>query len=212
MRTITRSLPFTDKTEWAWPDDDTKLIQVWDWITDIDIIMRYVDFPKVCVQAGGACGQWPYRFGQLFDEVITFEPLPENRECLLANIEGTDNITVWGYALSDRDTKGQMAFDKSELNNSGAGYFKEGPGEIETTTIDSLELDRCDLIQLDIEGHELEALKGGKETITAFRPVVVLEEKPLPQINKDYKAPRKYLRSLGYREVDRMHLDVVFQC
>jgi len=36
-------------------------------------------------------------------------------------------------------------------------------------------LDRIDLIKIDTDGHELEVLKGAKETLKAFRPGIILE-------------------------------------
>jgi len=212
MKIINRTLPFTDKTEWSWPDEDEKLVQVFDHVVDIDLTMKYIDNPRVCVQAGGACGVWPLRYAQLFETVHTFEPMALNRQCLNVNVKGYDNIIVHPFGLSDKNESGDMVFDRSEHNNYGAVYFKPGSGDVKTMTIDSLELDVCDLIQLDIEGYELEALQGAVETIVKCKPVVVLEEKPLPQLSRDHKAPRYYLESLGYKEIDRVHKDVIFGC
>lgn len=213
MKTIVRHLPFTDKTEWLWPDEDEKLVQVFDDVCDIDIIMSHVDQTRVCVQAGGACGVWPLRYSQLFDWVYTFEPMRENMECLARNIEGVKNIKSYGNALSDNQETGSMAFDRSEHNNYGAVYFKPGRGSVVTEKIDGLNLDCCDLIQLDIEGYEPEALRGAIQTIEAFRPVIVLEEKPLPQFSsRDYKEARYFIEGLGYKEVGRIKKDVIFKC
>ncbi|APH57005.1 putative cytosolic protein [Granulibacter bethesdensis] len=42
-------------------------------------------------------------------------------------------------------------------------------------SIDSLNLQRVDFIKLDIEGMEVEALKGAKKTIQAHRPILFVE-------------------------------------
>lgn len=213
MRIVNKKLPFTDKVEWFWPDNDEKLLQVFDQVNDIDFIMEHIAIAGVCVQAGGACGVWPYRYSQLFSQVYSFEPTPLNRQCLYKNIEGIENITVLPFALSDKSESGAMLFDKSELNNLGAAYFKAGRGEIKTKTIDSLGLASCDLIQLDIEGYELEALQGAEQTIFKFSPVIVIEEKQLPQMQgRDYKAARHFIESIGYKEVATIHRDVIFKC
>jgi len=211
MKTIKRKLLFTDIEYWAWPEEDEKLVQVFDHVSDIDLTMKYIVDPKVCVQAGGAAGIWPLRYAMLFEKVYTFEPMPENREALLANIEGIKNIQVSPHALSNKIETGGMVFDRSEHNNYGAVYFKPDAGDLTTTMIDMLELDRCDLIQLDIEGYELEALQGAEQTIKDHSPVIVLEEKPLPQLTRDYLMPRQYLETIGYKEIDRIHKDVIFK-
>ena len=68
-----------------------------------------------------------------------------------------------------------------------------------------------DLIQLDIEGLEVNALVGGMETIETYRPIVVIEEKQLPQYDeKKMKEARVFLESLDYQEIGRVHKDVIF--
>jgi FkbM family methyltransferase len=212
MKNIKRSLPWTTKVDWAWPDEDEKFVQVFGHVADIDYIMQFVDSTDVCVQAGGACGVWPMRFSMFFGLVFTFEPMPENYECLKRNIKGYINIMEHNFALSDRFKKGSMKFDRTEHNNYGAVYFDEGEGSVESMPLDALCLDACDLIQLDIEGHELEALKGSIHTITKFKPTIVLEEKPLPQLSRDYKMPRYFLQDLGYKEVGKVHKDIILTC
>jgi len=195
--------------DWAWPDNDTGLCKVFDQVNDIDRIIKYVANPRICIQAGGACGVWPYRFAQLFNHVHTFEPFYSNYEYLVKNIEGIDNITAYNCALSDKNESGTMEFDKTEINNIGAAFFKPGIGDVRTKTIDSLHV-KADLIQLDVEGYELEALTGAIDTIIKNRPVIVIEEKKLPQVKRDFKLARYFIEDLGYREVDRIHRDVIF--
>ena len=50
-----------------------------------------------------------------------------------------------------------------------------GVGMTPTMRIDDLALPGCDLIQLDLEGYELFALKGGLDTINKYKPVIVIE-------------------------------------
>jgi hypothetical protein len=44
-----------------------------------------------------------------------------------------------------------------------------------TITIDSLQLQRCDLIKFDVEGWETRALNGAIRTISRFKPVLFFE-------------------------------------
>lgn len=211
MKYIEKELSFTKRKTWAWPDEDEKLIQVFDQVNDIDYIMEFVDSNGTCIQAGGACGIWPLKYAQYFNLVLTFEPNKDNMECLLENIDGTDNILVSDHALWDSMKQGSMYLHPSELNNSGAYYFKEGNQLVDTLVLDSLDLEEVDLIQLDIEGAEYQALKGAENTIKHHKPVIVIEEKPLPQMETAVREARIYLESLGYREVGHIHRDVVFK-
>jgi len=194
---------------WAWPAHDKKLLQVFDYVADIDYIMQFVDKTGLCIQAGGACGVWPIRFSELFDEVVTFEPHPENYRCLIYNKMNTKgDITPINAALSDREGKISIQVDDSEANNCGAYYLKPGD-DVPRETLDSLNV-IPDLIQLDVEGHEHAVLVGATKTLES-RPVIVIEEKPLPHIN-DHLAARRLLEGLGYKQVGAIHRDVIFKC
>ena len=51
-----------------------------------------------------------------------------------------------------------------EMNVGMHRIGKIGEGNTKTTTIDSLELNECDLIHLDAEGHEVPILYGAADT------------------------------------------------
>ena len=208
-----RPMPWTVKTEWQWPKGDKKLVLVFDHVADIDGFMQYVDKREVCIQAGGACGVWPYRFAQLFENVYTFEPQPENFACLMANCD-LPNITAFNAPLSNDREKYTISNDIHERENFGAGYAVRNAAGLEAMMIDDLKLDACDLIQLDIEGFERNALLGGSETIARHRPVIVLEEKPLNHLplSQGQKAREWLQAEFGYKQVDKIHWDVILTC
>lgn len=213
FKTYTHPLPFTDKTEWQWPEGDKKLVQVFDHVADLDTVMQYVEDTSVCVQAGGACGLWPYRLSQLFENVYTFEPQDENYECLLANTEELDNVVAYHAPLANDGQKYSIRNDIVERENWGAGYVIPDPKGIHSVRIDDLDLESCGLIQLDVEGYELQALFSAEETIAAYRPVIVLEEKRLNHMGGDPARARKWLENeFGYKLVKNIHRDVILTC
>ena len=72
-------------------------------------------------------------------------------------------------------------------------------GMVETTTIDdTLRGSRVDFIKMDIEGAELEALKGGERSIRTHRPKLAISLYHSPE---DIEAIPRYLAGLdlGYR-------------
>jgi len=191
-----------------WPMDDIKLQQVNDWIVDVDQAMSHVEHFGLAIQAGGACGIWPARLAGFFDEVITFEPVLDNYECLLANCERFDNIEANFGALGRKTSAVDMRRDDFEKGNAGAWYTVPGT-DILQVAIDDMNLSRCDLIMLDVEGSELEALAGAVGTISKFKPVVVIENKQLPHMKELAKKAEEFVVSLGYHQVAKYHNDLV---
>ena len=63
-------------------------------------------------------------------------------------------------------------------------------------TIDSLNLEDTVLIQLDVEGHEMFALKGALKTISKCRPVVAIED--------NEEKCSKFMRGNQYTQVGRI--------
>lgn len=68
---------------------------------------------------------------------------------------------------------------------------------VEVITLDSLDLPRIDLIKLDIEGMEQEALAGAQAALERHRPQVVVEK-----IKSDEAALRRFFETRGYRIFD----------
>jgi FkbM family methyltransferase len=64
--------------------------------------------------------------------------------------------------------------DDNVFNLGGLGFGEDGE-EVSAVTIDSLNLDQCDFIKLDLEGAEPLALQGAKETIKKFHPIILFE-------------------------------------
>ena len=161
--------------KFKWPSGDTRLAGDIHSLTDLDsAVFPLIKNKRIAVQAGGAMGMWAKRMAQEFEIVYTFEPTPQSFHCLVSNCP-EENIVKMQAALGEKPGLIKMG-DPERATNYGAFYCQKG-GYIPTIRIDDLGLDGCDLLMLDIEGYELFALKGARETIAKYRPVIVLEDK-----------------------------------
>lgn len=158
-----------------WPDSDVRARPaiVSECRQALPVVLPLVKQKRVCVQAGGNVGVYPLALAEHFETVITFEPHPENMECLRANVE-RPSVLVFEAALGA--APGLCAMTAAEADNCGTHKVIAGDS-VEVRTIDGLGLDACDLIWLDIEGAEADAIKGAMATIEKFSPIIVLEEK-----------------------------------
>ncbi len=72
--------------------------------------------------------------------------------------------------------------------------------DIEQITLDSLNLNNIDFIKIDVEGNELNVIKGTVETIMRNKPIIEFEYNNLEKklCNAEYGDIEKYLNNLGY--------------
>jgi FkbM family methyltransferase len=124
-------------------------------------------------------------------QVFAFEPLAELASRLEHNIEMNRFTNVRVIQKGVAKEPGVADFYRAQerfsdgLRNEGLGslYSNEDrsllQGKIELTALDRFVeecgLARLDLIKLDIEGGELPALEGARETLKALRPDLILE-------------------------------------
>jgi len=80
------------------------------------------------------------------------------------------------------------------------------------TIDDSIGTDRnVSIIQLDVEGHEQEALSGALKTIQRCLPILILEVLPNSTLLESGWFADNIL-CLGYRKVTNVNGNVVFVC
>ena len=208
-----------DQREWVWPKMDCKLKQVNNWADDLYIVFGIMSERgrdnQTVIQAGGACGVWPAMLAEVFDLVITYEPDPLNFYCLEQNTKDYFCILPYHAALGETIGTIRMKLPPSETDNAGAYYTMEADFGVPRVKIDDMDdLESFDLLCLDIEGREIEALKGAHEAINKWQPFIMIEEKQLPQMGTDIphkpgEATQWLITEHGYKVVSRVHRDVI---
>ncbi len=115
--------------------------------------------------------------------VIAFEPNPVTRELLFRNIalNGYSNIKVEEYAVS-AEVKAGKIYDRWDVNRGGATLIKPSGDvtgyNIRETSLTSYFTGQAgpDLVKIDIEGYELEALRGALGLLQGEKPPVLIVE------------------------------------
>jgi len=167
-----------------------------------DEAYRYVKDFSLAIDVGANVGLWARPLASKFAHVKSFEPLPQVYKCLELNVEGLP-VEVHKFALGSVNDKVEMIYDSE---NTGSSYVSEiGTGNIDIRRMDDLNLPTFGLIKIDCEGHELEVIKGGVETIKKYKPIVVVEQHP----ESEYCAGT-YLKSLGAVEITNIRKDYIF--
>lgn len=118
------------------------------------------------------------------DRIYAFEPIPRIRNLFSrsAFLNGfTDRITTYPFAVSDKD--GIATLNVPGEHAGGASLEASGAGtngfSVEVKRIDDLFPDDfvCGLVKLDVEGHELHALRGMRSILARSTDAIVMFEK-----------------------------------
>lgn len=96
--------------------------------------------------------------------------------CGTVALNGLDNLFAYHLGLGDSLREQEITPpDYGVLQDFGTFSLLEGreaahSDTVSIVTIDSLELPRLDFLKIDVEGMDIEVLKGGARTIKAHRP------------------------------------------
>lgn len=207
---------------WAWPDADEFMVQQ---MPDdggyqggqLAAAMRYVKAWDLAVDGGAHVGTWTFTMASKFKRVVSFEPSPDTFEALWHNMRELHpalNAELRNQALGKSHGHVTMTLDgfeqAIEMKNTGGRFAKEG-GEIERITLDSLDLPALDFLKLDVEGGEVDAILGARDTLVKFKPVVLFEDKyHWMRYGYSKKAPHELLTSLGARHLHREVMDEIW--
>ena len=124
---------------------------------------------------GGLCdGGTSVRFAKMGYEVYGFEPSAKNFE-VCRKVAEENNFVAENFGLGS--FKHETTF--AQAPNPGASKLDpDGTEVVKITTLDAYvrekDLRSVDFIKLDVEGGELDVLKGAATTIARFKPILAL--------------------------------------
>ena len=136
---------------------------------------------SVVVDIGANIGAHSVTISNLFNSVTVhaFEPVSINSDILVKNVEINElNVVCHKYGLGDKnDTMYEPNFEESqEANYGGHGLTWDKNGKsVVVRTLDSFEFDGVSFIKIDVEGFEINVLKGAMQTIQKSKPVMIIE-------------------------------------
>jgi FkbM family methyltransferase len=112
--------------------------------------------------------------------VFAFEPNPYPLGNLKYLVD--KNVTILPIALGNNDGPIAIKIPHHEngwsSNGASLSPKTEEPGkviDIQCRKLDSLNIDNIGLIKIDVEGFEIEVLKGAKNTILRNKPTMIIE-------------------------------------
>jgi len=166
---------------------------------EVDIMSRYLTPESIYVDVGTNIGYHALAVHQRVGcQVRGFEPHPNHFAIAAYNCKDKP-IRIYNTAVGNSNGVINIKdFDPEKSGNFGeVSISEEGTVEVSLIKLDELEeLTHCDLIKIDVEGHELDVLQGATRLLNANRPVVFYEAiEP-----NSYGPCFEYLRDMQYKQ------------
>jgi FkbM family methyltransferase len=159
----------------------------------------------LAIEVGANIGALTVPLARYCEQVLAFEPFPENYNLLVANLVQNNLMDkVYPYNCAVGEVPGRVSipeFEQLGHTNYGAVQIGSGDRKVLQCSLDSIVLDELKLerkikfIKLDCEGSELAVLKGAERLIARDRPILYVEN------DREEKSAELigYLLDNGYR-------------
>ncbi len=174
--------------------------------SEIDLIKRTVKPGNVVLDIGGNIGFYTKILSNLVGPnglVYTFEPDAINFQRLKQNTITLKNVQLINKAVSYHNA-GVILYKSNTLNVDHRTYAHDDTDfheDIESISIDELFKNQSiDFIKMDIQGYEMQALRGMINTLRKNMPVFIMEYWPhgLKSAGESPIEMVAFLESLGY--------------
>ena len=147
---------------------------------ELKLIANIVNKDQISIDIGANLGLFTHFMSKSSKHVFAFEPNPYPLKNLKHLVE--KNVTVLPIALGNTNgpTEIRIPHHENGWSSNGASLAPktEEPGKlinIQCRKLDNLNIENVGLIKIDVEGFEIEVLKGARETLLKNKPAMIIE-------------------------------------
>jgi FkbM family methyltransferase len=178
-------------------------------VEEMQAFLRLTKTSRCFIDIGAHYGIFSLAFASRNNATAyAFEPSPSAYEMLHYNAQQNPNcrISTFPDAISSDNEKITLHLDVADhlvISKKNNGVSVEVNG-IKLDDFVKEENIKPDVIKVDVEGYELEVLKGGKEVLSEYSPLIFLEIHPkeLMENGQAVKQVTGFLSDLGYQFFD----------
>ena len=158
---------------------------------------------KTVIDVGAWCGTWSKAIEPFAKKVIAFEPDKVHFECLQRNctINCDPRMEAVGAEV--------MEVSLTEDNFTQAKRVNE-KGNIRMINLDYMNYQDVDMIKIDVEGYEMQVLKGATKTLGNIKYLMIELNNNTKKYGSNNMEVEKYIASLGFKVLMDHWPDKVF--
>lgn len=143
------------------------------WLTTINLM------PGAIIDCGANIGNHSVYFSKVLNrDVVAFEPNAIAYKILVKNIALNNLQNISAYELALGSEAGFGVSIQNTTNNLGASkILLDNTGDINIVALDSAttDIDKISMLKIDVEGFELNVLRGARKIIATQKPLILIE-------------------------------------
>ena len=155
------------------------------------------------IDIGAWCGTWAKAMEPFAKKVIAFEPDKVHFACLQRNC--TINCDPRQEAVGSENK--HISLTEDDFTQAKR---VEKEGDIRMVTLDSLAYEDVDLIKIDVEGYEMEVLKGAENTLASTQYLMIELNNNTKKYGSSNIDVEKHIKNLGFNLLLEHWPDKVF--
>lgn len=172
---------------------------------NLEVLLSFIGPDTIFIDIGANVGFFTIQIGRRLSgsgKIYAFEPHPKLAELLQRNayVNGLRSVVqCFPFALSDRNAQANMQYPVGHL---GGGRISP-PGQVPGHTAVKSEMKRlddvlganfsCDLVKIDVEGHEMRVLRGMEKIVVNSPNIKILFEKLVKNLGNEENMERYFL-------------------
>jgi FkbM family methyltransferase len=179
----------------------------------LDIMKKLIPSNGTFFDIGANIGWYSLNMKKLYSDlnIYAFEPVPKTFNYLITNLElnSLNGVKTFNFGFSNQEGKFDIYYYPQVSGNASLSNLS-GNENVEkiSCTIKRLDdfiktesIENIDFIKCDVEGAEFSVLKGAKETIVKFQPIILIEllRKWAAKFNYHPNDVIEYLAKLNYQ-------------
>jgi FkbM family methyltransferase len=158
---------------------------------------------KTVIDVGAWCGTWAKAIEPYARKVIAFEPDQTHFTCLQRNctINCDPRMEAVGSEIKNISLTDDDFTQAKRIHKQGS---------IRMTTLDHMNYLDVDMIKIDVEGYEMEVLKGATKTLEGIDYLMIELNNNTKKYGSSNVEIEKYISSLGFKVLMEHWPDKVF--
>ena len=179
---------------------DTCLDKLIEWCKKNDKKFNHI------VDIGAWCGTWTLSMQQYAKNIHCYEPNNLHYGCLARNITPCSHVESYNQAVGNEDGFVKLT-EESATQNTRVLLEK---GETKINKLDSLGYKDVDFIKIDVEGLEMEVLKGAERMLENVEYLMIELNGNSERYGSSKKDIKEHLKSLGFKILIKSWPDIVY--